>query len=80
VLIHFHDIIWPFEYPPDWVKIGIAWNEAYLLRAFMEFNDNFEIMFFSSYLHKNHQRWFQENMPLYLKNAGGNIWLRKQKD
>ena len=79
VLIHFHDIFWPFEYPMDWIRKGMSWNEAYLLRAFLEFNENFEILFFSSLLHKYHHDWFKENMSLCLKNAGGNIWLRKQK-
>ena len=80
VLIHFHDIFWPFEYPSDWIKKGIAWNEAYILRAFLEFNDSFEIVFFAGFLHKYHHTWFQENMPLYLKNWGGNIWVRRQKE
>jgi predicted O-methyltransferase YrrM len=79
VLIHFHDIFWPFDYPTDWVKRGIAWNEAYVLRAFLEYNDTFEVLFFSAYLHKKFSSWFRDNMPLYLKNAGGNIWLIKQK-
>jgi predicted O-methyltransferase YrrM len=77
VLVHFHDIFWPFEYPSDWVKKGFAWNEAYLLRAFLEFNENFEVLFFSSFLHHYHRAWFEEHMPLCLKNAGGNIWLRR---
>ena len=77
VLIHFHDIFWPFEYPSDWIKKGFAWNEAYLLRAFLEFNNSFEILFFASFLHTYHHAWFQENMPLWLKNSGGNIWLRR---
>jgi len=77
VLIHFHDIFWPFEYPKEWIGEGRAWNEAYALRAFLEFNDSFEIIFFSDYLHKFQHRWFQENMPLCLKNKGGNIWIRK---
>lgn len=34
VLIHFHDIGWPFEYPEEWFYMGRAWNEAYFLRAF----------------------------------------------
>lgn len=79
VLIHFHDIFWPFEYPSDWIKKGIAWNEAYLLRAFLEFNQSFEIMFFAGFLHNYHHDWFEENMSLYLKNAGGNIWLRRNR-
>jgi len=78
VLIHFHDIFWPFEYPSDWVQKGFSWNEAYLLRAFLEFNASFEILFFASFLHTYHPTWFQENMPLWLKNSGGNIWIRRR--
>ena len=80
VLIHFHDIFWPFEYPSDWVKKGYAWNEAYILRAFLEFNESFEVLFFASFLHKYHHNWFEENMPLYLKNTGGNFWMRRHKE
>src|SRR5207237_8125791 len=50
VLIHFHDIFYPFEYPVDWVYEGRSWNEAYLLRAFMQYNEAFEIQFFNSFL------------------------------
>ena len=24
VVVHFHDVFWPFEYPADWIKMGIA--------------------------------------------------------
>ena len=65
VIIHFHDIFWPFEYPQEWVREGRAWNEAYILRAFLEFNESFEILFFATYLHKYQSKWFQENGPLY---------------
>jgi hypothetical protein len=43
VLIHFHDIFWPFEYPQTWIREGMFWNEAYILRAFLEYNNSFEI-------------------------------------
>lgn len=78
VLIHFHDIFWPFEYPKDWVKEGRAWNEAYLLRAFLEYNTDFEILFFAHYMHLFNGEWIANNMPRYLNNQGGNIWLRKK--
>ena len=42
-LIHVHDIFSGFEYPEKWLREGRAWNEAYLLRAFLMFNDTFEI-------------------------------------
>lgn len=80
VLIHFHDIFWPFQYPESWVQEGRAWNEAYILRAFLEFNDSFEILFFGDYLHRHQYQWLQENMPLYIQNTPGNLWIRKTKD
>lgn len=41
VLIHFHDVFYPFEYPLSWVLKGYNWNEAYLLKAFLMYNDNY---------------------------------------
>lgn len=79
VIIHFHDIFYPFEYPKDWIREGRVWNETYMLRAFLQFNESFEIHFFASYLHSIQHQWILENMPKYLYNKGGNIWLRKIK-
>ncbi|ETX06405.1 class I SAM-dependent methyltransferase [Candidatus Entotheonella palauensis] len=77
VLIHFHDILWPFEYPEDWLYEGRAWNEAYVLRAFLQFNEAFHIMYFNSYIWQHHADHLQQKMPLCMKNPGGSIWLQK---
>lgn len=77
VHIHFHDIFYPFEYPKEWVYEGRAWNEAYLLRAFLQHNDTFKIEFFTSYLRRVHGERLGELMPLCLEHPGGSIWLRK---
>lgn len=77
VIIHFHDILWPFDYPKGWVEEGRAWNEAYLLRAFLSFNPNFEILYFADYMRHFHNEWIEEHIPIFLKNSGGNLWLRK---
>jgi predicted O-methyltransferase YrrM len=77
VLIHIHDIFWPFEYSLDWIQEGRSWNEAYLLRAFLQYNLNFKILFFSTYLLWKHPQWFKKNMPMFLENPGGNIWIEK---
>ncbi|MEZ5980637.1 MAG: hypothetical protein R3F34_20840, partial [Planctomycetota bacterium] len=45
VWIHFHDVPWPFEYPREWVDAGRAWNEAYALRLFLQFNRAFAVRF-----------------------------------
>ena len=50
VYIHFHDIFYPFDYPVDWVEEGRGWNEAYVLRAFLEYNDDFEVVLFNDLL------------------------------
>lgn len=76
VIVHFHDIFYPFEYPIEWVKEGRNWNENYLLRAFLSFNKTFEILFFGDFIHRHFQSYFDQ-MPLCYKNNGGSIWLRK---
>lgn len=77
VLIHFHDIFYPFEYPKDWVFMGKNWNEDYFLKAFLMYNNAFDIKLFSHYLHVHHKEVF-ESMPLCYKNGGGNLWLQKK--
>jgi hypothetical protein len=78
VLIHFHDIFYPFEYPREWIEEGRAWNEAYVLRAFLQFNDQFEIVAFNTFLETRHRALFEARFPLCLKNAGGSIWIRRR--
>lgn len=77
VLIHFHDIFYPFEYPKEWVFSGINWNENYILKAFLMYNNDFEIKLFSDYLHRHHKDCFNA-MPLTYKNSGGNLWIQKK--
>ena len=77
VLIHFHDVFYPFEYPKEWITNGVAWNEDYLLRAFLQYNHAFRIEWFNAYMGCFHQNTLRETMPLWLKNPGGSIWLRK---
>jgi predicted O-methyltransferase YrrM len=78
VLVHVHDVFHPFEYPLEWIVEGRAWSEAYLLRAFLTGNPEWEIVLFNSFLMRFHRAWFAEHMPLFLKLAsGGSLWLRR---
>ncbi len=79
VYIHFHDIFFPFEYPKAWAYEGRAWNEAYLLRAFLQYNGEFRVALMNTYMEHFHESFFQQNMPLCLKNPGGSIWIRKEE-
>ncbi len=76
VHIHFHDVFYPFEYPKDWVYKGRNWNEDYFIRAFLMYNDQFQIQLFSHFLHVIHPGAFK-NMPLCYNEWGGNLWLAK---
>lgn len=78
VYIHFHDIYFPFEYPKKWVFEGRFWNEAYLLRAFLQYNNAFEIVLFHSFLEKFHAKAAMEFFPLFENGMGSSIWLRKR--
>lgn len=77
VYIHIHDVFYPFEYPSQWIYEGRAWNEAYMLRAFLEFNDAFRIILMNTYLQHFNRSFFEHHMPLCLKDPGGSIWLQR---
>jgi len=84
VIVHFHAIMWPFEYPLIWYRDGRAWNEAYLLRAFLQFNSDFEILYSNSFMASCHKTLVEALMPLALKTPSGklvpgntSLWLRK---
>lgn len=77
VIIHFHDIFWPFEYPLEWLEQGIAWNEAYFLKLLLMDNKNYEILYFNDYMGQLHKDLVEQCMPIVLKNFGCGIWLKK---
>ncbi|HEX3232254.1 MAG TPA: class I SAM-dependent methyltransferase [Pyrinomonadaceae bacterium] len=78
VYVHFHDIFYPFEYPKHWIcDLGISWNEAYLLRAFLQYNQSFRIALFINYLERFHLDQLRALMPQSAGGAGGSLWLRK---
>ena len=80
VIVHFHDIYWPFEYPQHRILEGCAWNEDYVLRAFLQYNDVFEIMIFNSYLRAMHADFVQRALPEGVERSGSSLWMRKKDD
>jgi hypothetical protein len=77
VIVHFHDIFYPFEYPERWVYEGRAWNEAYMLRTFLQHNDAYSILYWNSYLTLHRASDLERKLPEC--NGGGSIWLKKMK-
>jgi len=75
VVVHVHDVFPGFEYPLEWLKRGWYWNEAYLLRAFLMFNKEFEILLWPSLMLDSNTG---AEMPLCLKNTGSSFWMRRR--
>lgn len=73
VIIHIHDIFYPFTYPKNWLSIGCCYNEAYLLRALLTNNSNYEILYFNNYMHNELIETIGEDFI-----SGGSIWIRKK--
>jgi methyltransferase family protein len=77
VLVHFHDVFDSFEYPREWLLKGWYWNEDYILRAFLSFNNAWEIYLFGNYAVRTFRQLVEEKMPLCLKNPGGSLYIRR---
>jgi predicted O-methyltransferase YrrM len=74
VVVHVHDIFWPFEYPAHWLNEHRDWTEDYLLHAFLIGNTEWEVLWFSSWLWQCHP----ELVPVELADERpGSIWLRR---
>jgi methyltransferase family protein len=78
VLVHFHDMFWPFEYPHDWaVEENRSWNEIYAVRAFLTNNADWQIFMFNDYMAKLEHDLIASTYPAFLNNTGGALWLRR---
>lgn len=78
VYVHLHDIFYPFEYPKDWIYEGRAWNEAYVLRAFLQYNRSFSVSLFTHWLERVRPDVVRQHLPLCLRKRASSIWLRKR--
>jgi predicted O-methyltransferase YrrM len=79
VLVHFHDIQYPFEYPRQWLfEDNRSWNEIYALRAFLTFNSAFQVVFWNGLFADRQRDLVHETDPLFLTNPGGSIWLQRK--
>jgi hypothetical protein len=84
VLVHFHDIPMPFEYPEICATnphFRVFWNESYLLQAFLTCNDDFEVLLPMALLQANFTPELKKLFPRSQKtNAGwisGSFWIRR---
>ncbi|MYZ47061.1 class I SAM-dependent methyltransferase [Propylenella binzhouense] len=78
VVIHFHDIPFPFEYADEWIfERRYSWNEAYAVRAFLMHNYAYRVEFMNSLFHSKAQDAIQAIFPRFNVNPGASLWIRK---
>jgi hypothetical protein len=89
VIVHVHDIFFPFDYRRDWVIDKFRfWGEQYLLQAFLTFNSEFEVLMANRYLAHRYLEDVKaafpnlENLKTALPNSvrwgGGSFWMRRR--
>ncbi len=79
VIIHFHDIFLPLDYPISWIKEELRfWNEQYIVGAFLMENKNYKILISNSLLGFKYPEIIKEKLPLpeKLKSKYENIYRK----
>ncbi|MEY8410227.1 class I SAM-dependent methyltransferase [Lachnospiraceae bacterium 62-26] len=74
VYVHLHDVMYPFTYPKEWIYEGRAYNEMYMLRAFLMNNEAYSVQFFGDMLSKKYAR----SLGKVIGCGEGSFWMRKE--
>ncbi len=78
VVVHFHDLPYPFEYSLKWVfDDNYSWNEAYAVRAFLMYNSDFSPFYSNSFIAMHEHPLVQKLYPTFPANPGSSFWIRK---
>jgi Methyltransferase domain len=79
VVVHFHDIFLPYEYPRRWLEdFGLYWSEQYLLQAFLALNPDFEVLVAVTALLRERGDAFAALLPDGATRGGGAaFWIRR---
>ncbi len=79
VIVHVHDIFFPFNYPRDWVMEEFRfWTEQYLLQAFLSFNSEFEVLMANGYLAYRYMEDLKATFTSSPWWSGGSFWMRRR--
>jgi hypothetical protein len=80
VVVHFHDVFLPWEYPRPWFEtMQYYWAEQYLLQAFLAFNDAFEVILPAQALAREHPDRLGAVVSSFAPGVSpGAIWLLRK--
>lgn len=78
VIVHIHDVFYPFEYPEEWLLVNkLNWNEIYLVHSFLLFNTVYKIIFFSDFIQQKYRDQLKDRVPNFFADRPGSIWLQR---
>lgn len=81
-IVHWHDIMIPTNYWPDWVTKDLKfWNESYMLHAFMLFNETFKIVWASRHMQLHHGEELSRIFPYFDRDRHRctSFWVQRVK-
>jgi len=80
VIVHFHDIFLPWEYPRVWFEeMQHYWAEQYLLQAFLAFNEAFEVLIPAQAVSREYPDRLAAVIPSFASGASpGAIWILRR--
>ena len=65
VVVHIHDISFPWNYPRLMVERRAFWAEQYVLQAFLAFNRKYRVLWCFSYLQAKRPDLLRKHFPDY---------------
>lgn len=81
VIVHIHDIQFPYEYPQSYaLEDHNFWQEQYLVQAFLVYNNSFKILWCASYMHHKYPKLVTRYFSPYPKSrVPTSLYIQKIK-
>ena len=82
VVVHVHDIFFPYDYPRQWVvDRRWFWNEQYLLQAFLAMNPSYKVLFGTYFMKSRYPEkmdaFFKEPEGYHRRLQNSSFWMQK---
>jgi hypothetical protein len=81
VVVHFHDIFLPFEYPRPWMEdFALYWNEQYLIQAFLAHNESWEVLVATQALTRMRRAELTDIVSsAVIEHDAASFWMRRRR-
>lgn len=80
VIVHFHDIFTPYDYPKAWIIDEVRiFGEQYMLESFLMYNEEWEILASLNFLKHNYYDELNSVCPMMTKDREpGSFYIRRR--